>query len=92
MTNSGAFPSSVARIQEVSSSVLAYPADEIQQPAVTAALIDLRVKDLGDLKLQLAIYEDRRGWKLYSVRDHVWGCAFQHRDVEHRVDSVEVVW
>ena len=38
------------------------PADEIQQFAVTAVLIDLRVKDLGDLKLRLTIYEDRWGW------------------------------
>ena len=38
------------------------PADEIQQLAVMAALIDLRVEDLGDLKLQLTIYEDRQGW------------------------------
>ena len=37
------------------------PVDEIQQLAVTVALIDLRVEDLGDLKLQLAIYEDRWG-------------------------------
>ena len=54
------------------------PADEIQQLAVMAALIDLRVKDLGDLKLRLAIYEDRWGWRLYSVGDRVWGCGFQH--------------
>ena len=38
------------------------PVDEIQQLAVMAALINLRVEDLGDLKLRLAIYEDRRGW------------------------------
>ena len=38
------------------------PADEIQQLAVMAALIDLRVEDLGDLKLRLAIYKDRWGW------------------------------
>ena len=38
------------------------PVDEIQQLAVTAALINLRVEDLGDLKLRLAIYEDRWGW------------------------------
>ena len=31
------------------------PADEIQQLAVTVALINLRVKDLGNLKLQLAV-------------------------------------
>ena len=67
------------------------PADEIQQLAVTVALIDLRVKDLSDLKLWLAIYEARQGWWLYSVGDCVWGCRFQHQDVEHRVDSVEVV-
>ena len=54
-------------------------------------LIDLRVEDLGDLKLWLTIYEDRRGWQLYSVGDHVRGCGFQHRDMEHRVDGVEVV-
>ena len=67
------------------------PADEIQQFAVMAALIDLRVEDLGDLKLRLAIYEDRQGWRLYSVRDRVRGCGFQHRDVEHQVDGAEVV-
>ena len=38
------------------------PADEIQQFAVTVVLIDLRVEDLGELKLRLAIYEDRWGW------------------------------
>ena len=54
------------------------PADEIQQLAVTAALIDLRVEDLGDLKLWLTIYEARQGWWLYSVGDRVWGCRFQH--------------
>ena len=68
------------------------PVDEIQQLAVTAALVDLRVEDLGDLKFQLAIYEDRQGWRLYSVRDQVQGCRFQHQDVEHRVDGMEVVW
>ena len=67
------------------------PADEIQQLAVTAVLIDLRVEDLGDLKLRLAIYEDRQGWQLYFVGDRVRGCRFQHRDVEHQVDGVEVV-
>ena len=36
------------------------PVDEIQQFAVMVALIDLRVKDLGDLKLWLAIYEGRQ--------------------------------
>ena len=51
------------------------PADEIQQLAVTAVLIDLRVEDLGDLKLWLTIYEDGRGWWLYLVRDRVWGCG-----------------
>ena len=54
------------------------PADEIQQLAVTVALIDLRVEDLSDLKLWLSIYKDRRGWQLYSVGDHVRGCGFQH--------------
>ena len=54
------------------------PADEIQQFAATAALIDLRVEDLGNLKLWLAIYEDRWGWRLYSVGDRVRGCGFQH--------------
>ena len=67
------------------------PADEIQQLAVTAALIDLRVEDLGDLKLRLAIYEDRQGWRLYLVGDCVRGCGFQHRDMEHQVDGAEVV-
>ena len=38
------------------------PVDKIQQFAVMVALINLRVEDLGDLKLWLAIYEDRRGW------------------------------
>ena len=67
------------------------PADEIQQLAVTAVLINLRVEDLSDLKLRLAIYEDRRGWRLYSVGDRVWGCGFQHQDVEYQVDGAEVV-
>ena len=67
------------------------PADEIQQLAVMTALIDLRVEDLSNLKLWLTIYEDRWGWQLYSVGDRVWGCGFQHRDVEHRVDGMEVV-
>ena len=59
---------------------------------VTALLINLGVEDLGDLKLQLTIYEDRQRQQLYSVRDHVRGCRFQHRDMEHRVDGMEVVW
>ena len=67
------------------------PADEIKQLAVTVALIDLRVEDLGDLKFWLTIYEDRQGWQLYLVGDRVWGCGFQHQDVEHGVDGAEVV-
>ena len=54
------------------------PVDEIQQLAIVAALINLRVEDLGNLKLWLAIYEDRWGWRLYLVGDRVWGCGFQH--------------
>ena len=54
------------------------PADKIQQLAVTAVLINLRVEDLGDLKLWLTIYEDGQRWQLYLVGDHVWGCRFQH--------------
>ena len=37
------------------------PVDKIQRFAVTVVLIDLRVEDLGDLKLWLAIYKDRWG-------------------------------
>ena len=55
-------------------------------------LIDLGVEDLGDLKLWLTIYEDRQRRRLYSVRDRIQGCRFQHRDVEHWVDGAEVVW
>ena len=67
------------------------PADEVQQLAVMAPLIDLGVENLSDLKLRLTIYEDGRRQRLYSVGDCVRGCRFQHRDVKHQVDSAEVV-
>ena len=54
-------------------------------------MIDLGVEDLGDLKLRLTIDEDGRRRRLYSVGDRVWGCGFQHRYVEHRVDCAEAV-
>ena len=69
----------MARIQEVLIGTgIPGPVDKLQQLAVMAVLIDLRVEDLGDLKLRLAIYKDRWGWQLYSVGDRVQGCGFQH--------------
>ena len=74
----------------VGTSILS-PVDKVQQLAVTMLLVDLGVKDLGDLKLWLTIYKDGQRRRLYSARDRVWGCGFQHRDMEHWVDGAEVV-
>ena len=52
------------------------PMDEIQEFAILALMVDLRVKDLFDLILSLTVDVDWRWWSLYMIRDHVRCCRF----------------
>ena len=52
------------------------PMDEVQEFAVPALTVNLRVKDLFDLILSFAINVDQRWWSLYMIGDHIGCCRF----------------
>ena len=52
------------------------PTDEVQEFAILASMVDLRVEDLFDLILSFAIDVNQRWWSLYRIGDHVWCCRF----------------
>ena len=52
------------------------PTDEVQEFAILASTVDLRVEDLFDLILSFAINVDQRWQSLHTIGDHVWCCRF----------------
>ena len=52
------------------------PTDEVQEFAIPASMVDLRVEDLFDLVLSFAVNVDQRWWSLYTIWDRVWCCRF----------------
>ena len=50
--------------------------DEVQEFAILASTVDLRVEDLFDLVLSFAVDVDWRWRSLYTIGDCVWYCRF----------------
>ena len=52
------------------------PTDKVQEFAVPASTVDLRVEDLFDLVLSFAVDVDQRWRSLYTIGDRVRCCRF----------------
>ena len=66
------------------STLVARPSDKIQEVAWLLTVVDLGVEYFSDFVLRLAINDDRCGWRLDVVWNHVWDAWFQHEDMEDR--------
>jgi len=70
---------------------ITHPSDRVQQFTGTTSVIDLGIKNFGDLKLRFIVYHDSRQGGLNLIRDQVWVGGFQHRYMEHWVYGSEAV-
>ena len=52
------------------------PMDEVQEFAIPASTVNLRVEDLFDLILSFTVDVNQRWQSLYTIGDHVGCCRF----------------
>src|SRR5882724_9174733 len=50
-------------------------------------LVNLGVKDFGNFKFWFIINSDWQGWGLNTIRNQIWSCWIQHREMENWVYS-----
>jgi len=84
--------SSEASIQEVSLSVPSYPVQQTRYNSFQAchwlSILESRISEILNSGLLSTIIG---GAGLYTFRDQVWGCWFQHGYMENWVYSAETV-